>query len=152
MGFYQENTTQCQQCCVGSWFLTWANSLQSLICVLRGTSSYLDDQHLHDQIEAAVDEELCISACDANAQDSVLMHDFLNIYKVCDAKRKAAQKQFFSIADKALHTNKCSYSVNKENTSSFHPYNNQGSGSRMLSSSTAKCNFPPKSLVLKGRQ
>jgi len=72
------------------------------------------------------------------------MRNFLNIYKVCDAKQKAAQKQFHSIADEALHANKCSYSATKENTSSFHPYNNRVSGSQNLNSSTTKCVRPPK--------
>lgn len=128
----------------GTRFLTWANGIQSLNCVIRGTPSHLDDHRLHDQIEAAVDEQLYISAREANAHNSATMREFLNTYKLCDAKCKAAPKQFCSIADEALCANKRSYTAYKENTNSFHPYKNHSSNSQQSGSSSTKRSRPPK--------
>jgi reverse transcriptase-like protein/integrase-like protein/chromodomain-containing protein len=119
-------------------FLTWATSLQTQNCVLRGTTSHLSDSRLRDQIEAGVDEELRLAARKSKAHEATSMRDFLDIYELCDAERKVAHKQFRNIiADE--NRNKRN---NKENHSnSYHPYN-QPSSSRNNNSNTPR--RPPK--------
>ena len=102
-------------------FLTWATSLQTLNCVLRGTTSHLSDARLRDQIEAGVDEELRLAARKSKAQDATTMRNFLDTYELCDAERKVAHRQVRNIIAEDARNKRLS---NKENHSNaYHPYN-----------------------------
>lgn len=125
----------------GQDFLTWATKLQQQNCILRNTDSQLDEKRLREQISIAVDMDLRISAREAKANEATTLRDFLDIYTLCDDKRRAAENRTRSIIDESYRKNKNS---GKDNT--FHPYKKDGrpsssSASNPSSSSTSR---PPK--------
>ena len=47
---------------------------------------------MRKQLEARIDEELRILGCEAKVHDAESIRDFLEIYELCDTKRKITQK------------------------------------------------------------
>jgi hypothetical protein len=78
-------------------FMTWATMLQQQNCILRNTTSQLDEKRLREQISIAVDMELRIAGREAKVNEAESLRDFLHIYSVCDDKRKAAETRTRSI-------------------------------------------------------
>ena len=75
-----------------SRFSTWATRIQSLNCLLRGSASHFNESHMREQLEAGINEELRILGREAKVHDAESIRDFLEIYELCDAKRKITQK------------------------------------------------------------
>ena len=122
-------------------FMTWATLLQQQNCILRNTSSQLDEKRLREQISIAVDSDLRIAAREAKVNETTSLRDFLHIYSLCDDKRRAAENRTRSLIDESNRKNKTS---NKENA--FHPYKKDGrpaSSTAQTSSSTSSLR-PPK--------
>ena len=121
-------------------FMTWATMLQQQNCVLRNTTSQLDEKRLREQISIAVDSELRIAAREAKVNETTTLRDFLHVYSLCDDKRRAAESRTRSLIDESHRKNK----NNKENA--FHPYKKDGrsgSSNPQTSSSTSSLR-PPK--------
>ena len=93
-------------------FSSWATLLQQQNCILRNTSSQLDEKRLREQISIAVDGDLRIAAREAKVNEATSLRDFLHIYSLCDEKRRAAESRTRSLIDEANRKNKNS---NKEN-------------------------------------
>jgi hypothetical protein len=124
----------------GQEFLTWATQLQQQNCILRNTDSQLDEKRLREQISIAVDMDLRIAAREAKVNDATSLRDFLDIYTLCDQKRRASESRTRSIIDESYRKNK---NANKDNA--FHPYKKDGrntSASQTFSTSTSL--RPPK--------
>ena len=75
-----------------SRFSTWAMQIQSLNCLLRGSASHFNESYMCEQLEARIDKELCILGHEAKVHNTESIRDFLEIYELCDAKRKITQK------------------------------------------------------------
>ena len=75
-----------------SRFSTWATRIQSLNCLLRGSASHFNESRMREQLEAGIDKELRILGREAKVHDAESIRDFLEIYELCDAKRKITQK------------------------------------------------------------
>ena len=115
-------------------FLTWATKLQQQNCILRNTPSQLDEKRLREQISVAVDGDLRIAAREAKVNEATSLREFLDIYTLCDEKRKASEKRTRSLIEES-YRNKRS---NKENA--FHPYKKDTPSTQSSSSSSR----PPK--------
>ena len=121
-------------------FMTWATMLQQQNCVLRNTTSQLDEKCLREQISIAVDSELRIAAREAKVNETTTLRDFLHVYSLCDDKCRAAESRTRSLIDESHRKNK-----NKVNT--FHPYKkdgHSGSSNPQTSSSSTSSLRPPK--------
>ena len=119
-------------------FTSWATLLQQQNCILRNTSSQLDEKRPREQISIAVDSDLRIAAREAKVNETTTLRDFLHIYSLCDEKRRAAETRTRSLIDEANRKNKNS---NKENT--FHPYKKDGRPANQQPSSSSSLR-PPK--------
>jgi hypothetical protein len=126
----------------GQDFLTWATKLQQQNCILRNTTSQLDEKRLREQISIAVDVELRIAAREAKVNDAASLRDFLDIYALCDEKRRASEIRTRSIIDEAYRNN--NKRSGKENA--FHPYKKDGrtASSSSQNSSDSPTSRPPK--------
>ena len=124
----------------GQEFLTWATSLQQQNCILRNTQSQLDDKRMREQISIAVDMDLRISAREANVNNATSLRDFLEIYTICDEKRRAAEKRTRSIIDESYRRNK---NTGKDNN--YHPYRRDDRNSNSNNNATTStASRPPK--------
>ena len=123
----------------GQDFLTWATKLQQQNCILRNTESQLDKKRLHEQISIAVDIDLCIAAREAKVNNATTLREFLDIYQLCDEKRRLAKNHTRSIIDESNRKNKTS---NKENA--YHPYKKDGRNTSSSQNSTTSSTRPPK--------
>ena len=120
-------------------FMTWATLLQQQNCILRNTSSQLDEKRLREQISIAVDSDLRIAAREAKVNETTTLRDFLHIYSLCDEKRRAAESRTRSLIDESNRKNKSS---NKENA--FHPYKKDGRQGSSNPQSSSTSSRPPK--------
>ena len=123
-------------------FSSWATLLQQQNCILRNTSSQLDEKRLREQISIAVDGDLRIAAREAKVNEATSLRDFLHIYSLCDEKRRAAESRTRSLIDEANRKNKNS---NKENA--FHPYKKDGRQSSSNAQSSASASLRPPKLT-----
>lgn len=125
----------------GQDFLTWATKLQQQNCILRNTPSQLDDKRLREQISIGVDMDLRIAAREAKVNEAGSLRDFLDIYALCDEKRRASENRTRSIIDEANRKNKQSA---KENA--YHPYKKDGRShsTNSQNSSLSSTPRPPK--------
>ena len=129
----------------GQDFLTWVTKLQQQNCILQNTDSQPSFIQLREQILVAVDMELHIAAWEAKVNKVTSLHDFLDIYTLCDERCHAAKNRTHSIIDESYWQNE---SANKENA--FHLYkrdNCPGSASGHPASSSHS--HPPKLTLTK---
>lgn len=103
-------------------FITWVTCLQSLNCLLRGSQSHFSEQYICEQLEASIDEELHILGCKNKVNEAESIQDFLDIYKLCDAKRKITQKAVRSMIEETMRTNQKRNSNKENHSNSYHPY------------------------------
>ena len=123
-------------------FTTWATLLQQQNCILRNTSSQLDEKRLREQISIAVDSDLRIAAREAKVNETTTLRDFLHIYSLCDEKRRAAETRTRSLIDEANRKHK---NGNKENA--FHPYKKDGRTSSSNSQTSSSSSLRPPKLT-----
>jgi hypothetical protein len=83
--------------------------------------------------------DLRIAAREAKVNEAVSLRDFLDIYTLCDDKRRASEKRTRSIIDESNRSNN---KRNKEN--SFHPYKKDDRSSSSQTTSSSSSPRPPK--------
>lgn len=120
-------------------FMTWVTMLQQQNCILRNTTSQLDEKRLREQISISVDSDLRIAAREAKVNETTTLRDFLHIYSLCDEKRRAAESRTRSLIDESNRKNKHS---NKENT--FHPYKKDGRSASSNAQTPSSSTRPPQ--------
>ena len=121
-------------------FLTWSTNLQQQNCILRNTESQLDEKQLRQQISIAVDTDLRIAARECKVAEAESLRDFLDIYNLCDEKRRSAEKRTRSIINESYRSNK-----NNAKDSNYHPYKRDERPSNSSStSSDSTSSRPPK--------
>ena len=130
--------------CPSQDFLTWATKLQQQNCILQNTDPQLDEKWLCEQISVAIDMDLHIAVCEAKVDKVTSLHDFLDVYTLCNEKWCASESRTCSIIDESYWWNKGS---NKENN--YHPYQREN----LLTTSsgpvtTSPSSGPPKLTVL----
>ena len=123
--------------CPGKDFLTWATKLQQQNCILRNTDSQLDEKRLREQISMRVDMDLRIAAREAKVNEATSLRDFLDIYTLCDEKRRSSENRTRSIFNESYQKK------NKEN--SYHPYKRDSrSSTPAAQTSGSLSSHPPK--------
>lgn len=111
-------------------FITWATRLQSLNCLLRGSSSHFSEQRICEQLEAGIDEELHILGCKNRVNETDSIRDFLDVYELCDAKRKITQQTVRSMIEESMHSSRKGNSTKENHPNSYHPYNKTSSSGK----------------------
>ena len=123
----------------GQDFLTWATKLQQLNCILRKTDSQLNEKRLREQISIGVDMDLCILAREAKVNEATSLRDFLDIYTLCDEKRRASENRTRSIINESYQKK------NKEN--SYHPYKRDSHSSTPAAQTSGSISSRPPKLT-----
>ena len=117
-------------------FKDWAAAVQSLNVSLCGTPSHLNDEHIHLQLEAGLNEDLQTTVRDAKAHETLSLHPWIALVKDLGDRRIIQCKHVAEAVEEAMRSNKKPFQLSSRYA------NTTDTKTTSASTSTTTHNFP----------